>query len=126
MATEKIVNYTAEQTAELVEAYKATPTNETVTAFATKFGKTAKSIVAKLAREGVYKGKAKEAGKRDMLKSEMVAEIAKLTGKTDEQLESLEKATGPALKAVLAAMTNMAETIVQLKVEALKAETQPA
>ncbi len=39
-----------------------------------------------------------------MLKAEMVAEIAKLAGKTEEQLESLEKATGPALMAVLDAL----------------------
>lgn len=104
MATEKIANYTPEQTAHLVAEYSATPTKETVDALATALGKTARSIVAKLAKEGVYLSKAKEAGKREMLKAEMVTEIAKLVGKTDEQLESLEKATGPALMAVLEAL----------------------
>lgn len=105
MATEKTVNYTADQTAELVEAYKAAPTDETVKAFAEKFGKSVRSIVAKLAKEQAYVAKGKEsAGKRAMLKAEMVSEIAKLVGKTDEQLESLEKATGPALMAVLEAL----------------------
>ena len=39
-----------------------------------------------------------------MLKAEMVTEIAKLVGKTEEPLESLEKATGPALMVVLQAL----------------------
>ena len=104
MATEKTVNYTEAQTSELVEAYKALPTEDTVKTFAEKFGKSVRSIVAKLAKEGAYTSKAKEATKRGMLKAEMVSEIAKLVGKTDEQLESLEKATGPALTAVLEAL----------------------
>lgn len=104
MATEKIVNYSAEQTARIVEVYTASPTDETVKALALEMGKTVRSIVAKLAMQKVYKPKAKEAGKREMLKAEMVAEIATLLGKTEEQLESLEKATGPALMAVLAGL----------------------
>lgn len=109
MATEKIVNYTPEQTKRIVDAYVEAPTKETIEALATELGKTARSIVAKLAKEQVYQSKAKEAGKRAMLKSEMVAEIAKLTGKSEEQLESLEKATGPALMAVLEALRTVAE-----------------
>jgi putative heme iron utilization protein len=104
MATEKIANYTEAQVTELVEAYKASPTDVTVKALAEKFGKSTRSIVAKLAKEQVYQSKAKEAGKRAMLKAEMVAEIATLVGKSEEVLESLEKATGPALMAVLAAL----------------------
>ncbi len=104
MATEKTVNYTEAQTTELVQAYVATPTDETVKSFAEKFGKTTRSIVAKLAKEKVYVSKAKEAGKRDMLKSEMITKIATLVGKSEEQLESLEKATGVALRAVIEAL----------------------
>lgn len=104
MTAEKIVNYTVEQTAEMVKAYVAEPNQATVEALATKLGKTARSVVAKLSKEGVYKAKAKEAGKREMLKAEMVAEIAKLLDKNEEVLESLEKATGPALMAVLVAL----------------------
>lgn len=104
MATEKIANYTDAQTAEIVSTYTAAPTEATVKDLATKMGKTVRSIVAKLARENVYQAKAKAEGKRAMLKSEMVTEIAKLVGKTDEVMESLEKATGPALMAVLNAL----------------------
>lgn len=103
-AVTKVQNYTPEQTSALVEAYKADPTAQTVEALAARFGKTARSVVAKLSKEGVYVSKAKEVGKREMLKAEMVSELAKLVGSTDEQLESLEKATGPALMFVLKAL----------------------
>jgi len=100
-AETKVVNYTAEQTAACREAYVANPSQVTVEALAKQFGKSVRSVVAKLSKEGVYVAKAKEAGKRVALKAEMVAEIATLLGRTEEQLESLEKATGPALQAVL-------------------------
>ena len=101
MSAEKVANYSAEQTERLKAGYLA---GETVEALASELGKTVRSVVAKLSREGVYKAKEKVAGKREMKKSEMVAKIAELTGATEEQLESLEKATGPALMAVLKAL----------------------
>lgn len=101
----KAVNYTAEQVAEMVEAYTATPTKETVKVLAEKFGKTERSVIAKLAKEKVYQSEAKEAGKRAMLKSEMVAKLAELTGASEEQLDSLEKATGTALMVLVKALT---------------------
>ena len=52
--TAKTVNYTAEQTVEIVTAYQA---GETVEALAERFQKSVRSIVAKLSREGVYKKK---------------------------------------------------------------------
>jgi hypothetical protein len=101
--TVKIVNYTPEATATIVEGYKA---GKSVEALATEVGKTVRSVVAKLSKEGVYKAKAKEAGKREMLKAEMVAAISTEIGVSEEVLESLEKATGPALMAVLKALRN--------------------
>ncbi len=77
MSVVKVANYSPEVTSALVEAYKA---GETVEALASKFGKSARSVVAKLSKEGVYHAKAKEAGKREMLKAEMVAEIAEIVG----------------------------------------------
>lgn len=101
MSAEKVANYSEAQVAELIAGYTA---GETVEALASKLGKTARSVIAKLSKEGVYKAKTKETGKRAMLKSEMVAKLAKMTGATEEQLESLEKATGPALMVVLKAL----------------------
>lgn len=94
----KVTNYTAEQTAYVIEAYQA---GQTVEAIASELGRNVKSVIAKLAKEKVYVSKAKAPAKREMLKKDMVAEIATFLGKDEEQLESLEKATGPALMAVL-------------------------
>lgn len=118
-AETKVVNYTPEQTAKVVADYRA---GMTVEAIAEAVGKTARSVIAKLSKEGVYVAKGKTAGKRDMLKSEMVSEIAKLVGKTDEQVESLEKATGPALMAVLTQLKELAEQVVAARVESLRNE----
>ena len=103
MTAVKVVNYTPEATATIVEGYKA---GKTVEALAAEVGKTARSVVAKLSKEGVYKAKAKEVGKREMLKAEMVAAISAEIGVSEEVLESLEKATGPALMQVLKALRN--------------------
>lgn len=101
MTATKIVNYTPEQTEKVKADYLA---GVTVEAIAEAVGKTVRSVRAKLSKEGVYVSKAKEAGKREMLKAEMVAEIAAEIGVSEEVLESLEKATGPALMAVLKAL----------------------
>ncbi len=110
MSAEKVANYSEAQVERLKTGYVA---GETVEALATELGKTVRSVIAKLSKEGVYKSKAKEAGKREMLKAEMVAEIAKRVGKTDEQVESLEKATGPALMAVLAVLRAAQEEVAE-------------
>lgn len=111
MTAEKTPNYTPEMTATMVADYTADPSESTVKALAERFGKSARSIVAKLAREGVYVSKGKEtAGKRAMLKAEMVAKLATLTGKSEEALGSLEKATGPALVALIVALEAKTET----------------
>jgi hypothetical protein len=98
MSEVKVANYSAEQVEVIKTGYAA---GETVEVLAQKVGKTARSVIAKLSKEGVYKAKTKEAGKREMLKAEMVAAIAAEVGVPEEVLESLEKATGPALMAVL-------------------------
>jgi hypothetical protein len=51
MAAEKRVNYTAEQTAAMVERYQA---GESVEAIAESIGKAVRSVRSKLVREGVY------------------------------------------------------------------------
>lgn len=58
MPKEKTVNYTQQQTDDLVKAYKLANTEETrasiVDDFAIAYNKKKRSIVAKLSREGVY------------------------------------------------------------------------
>lgn len=95
MASTKIVNYTAEQTSAVVEAYKA---GETIEAIAEKVGKSVRSIVAKLSREGVYKAKAAVKAEGKVTKADLIAKIAEAYGVEAAKLESLEKATKEALE----------------------------
>ncbi len=102
MATNaKAVNYTAEQTAEIVARYNA---GETVETIADAFGKTVRSIVAKLSREKVYVAKAKAKGEARVKKEALIAQIAEAIGADEAELDSLEKATAKALQLVLNAV----------------------
>ncbi len=99
MATEKIVNYTAEQVEALVAGYKA---GESIEVLAAKIGKSVRSVVAKLSREGVYVKKAAAKGEHKATKADLIEKIAAKFGVESAKLESLEKATKEALE-VLAA-----------------------
>ena len=48
------MNYTQDQTAYMVEEYQNKPTRITVDRLAKELGKSSKSIIGKLSREGVY------------------------------------------------------------------------
>ena len=84
-------NYTAEQTTALVAAYKAGATTD---ALATQFGKSKRSIVAKLTREQVYQkeGYKTKSGGEVISKEEIVTKIATIMGVSDDKLGGLEKA----------------------------------
>ena len=93
MATTKTANYTAEQTAELVKAYKELPTKDTVQAFAVKFGKTEKSVVAKLSREGVYQKKeyTSKTGGKPVAKEALADALGIMAGLSEAETDSLAK-----------------------------------
>ena len=76
------VNYTEEMVAEMTKAYTDNPTRDTVDALANQFGKTTRSIIAKLSREGVYKAQPRvtKRGEPVVMKSEFVARIHKALG----------------------------------------------
>ena len=101
MTATKTPNYTAEMTAEIVTAYQA---GESVESIATRLEKTPRSIVAKLAREGVYKAKTKAKGETAPRKAELITEIAHAIGTNEELIESLEKATREALELIVKAV----------------------
>lgn len=89
----KSVTYTAEQTAELVAAYGQ---NRNVEELALQFGRTVRSVIAKLTREGVYERKtvARESvGRKDelVLNIELFAkvEMKSLRNMTRADLEKL-------------------------------------
>ena len=96
--TDKTVNYSPEQTALLVAKYKD---GTSVESLAEMFGKTTRSVVAKLSREGVYTAKSKSTGVVRVKKAELVDRIATLCGASPEAFDSLEKANHEVLEAIL-------------------------
>lgn len=92
-------NYTAEQTVELVAGYQA---GETVEVLAARLGKTVRSVVAKLSREGVYQAKTRATGQARVKKADLVDQLAHKCGVAPEVFESLEKANHDVLEALVA------------------------
>ena len=70
-------NYTDEMVASMTEQYVANPTRETVDSLAQEFGKSVRSIIAKLSREGVYVAQPKvtKTGEPVVRKAELVAQL---------------------------------------------------
>ena len=106
MTKTPVVNYTPEMVAEMVAAYAANPVKDTVATFAAKFGKTTKSIVAKLSREGVYRKPepTTKSGEPVVHKDALVGMIATIMGENEEKLDGLEKAPKTVLKLIFAAL----------------------
>lgn len=97
MAGEKTVTYTAEQTAALVEQFTS---GVTVEQLAETFGKSTRSVIAKLSREGVYKAKTAAKAAR-VTKADLVTRLAEHLGVERGTLESLEKASHEALEVLV-------------------------
>lgn len=109
---EKGVNYTAEQTASMVKAYTANPTSETVEKLAAELGKTARSIVAKLSREGVYKKKAytTKTGEPSVKKDDHADAIGAILRLNENDTDSLTKCNKTALAAIFKALSESVTT----------------
>lgn len=113
MATEKTPNYTPEQAAELVAAYVANPVKETVDIFAEKWGKSTRSIVAKLSREGVYKPKeyVTKTGEKPVKKEALADTLGELVGLSEPETDSLAKVNKTALQKIISRINSDAEMI---------------
>lgn len=92
-------NYTEAQTLDLVTRYKA---GEAVETIAEQLGKTTRSVVAKLSREGVYQAKTQTKGTARVKKADLVDQLAAKCGVAPEVFESLEKANHDVLEALVA------------------------
>ena len=103
--TTKTVNYTAEQTAQIVGAYTA---GESVESIAQGLGKSVRSIVAKLSREGVYKKKEykTKTGESVVKKDAHADAIGAILGLPENDVESLTKANKAALRAIFEALAS--------------------
>lgn len=106
-AAPKAINYTVEQTAEMVSAYVAAPEKATVEALALKLGKSVKSIVAKLVREKVYK-KAEyktKTGEVVQKKNDVADAIGAVLLMNENDIDSLTKCNKTALAAIWKALS---------------------
>lgn len=94
------MSYTEQITKELIEAYEDEPTRETVERLAETYGKSVKSIIGKLSREGVYRREVyrSKTGDLPITKVEVVNSIADVLGIEPESLAGLEKAPKAALR----------------------------
>ena len=101
----KTLNYTVEQTATLVNDYQNGVTVETI---AQNLGKSARSIVAKLSREGVYKAKVRttKTGELVVKKDAHADAIGAILRLPENDIESLTKANKSALRAIFEALAN--------------------
>ena len=96
------MNYTSDQTKYIVAWYQESPTMTTVENLAEELGKSTKSIIGKLSREGVYERAIykNKSGNLPVTKVELVSNIATNLGIEMEHLEGLEKAPKATLKAL--------------------------
>lgn len=103
--TAKVQNYTAEQTAKIVADYLAGVSVETM---AGDLGKSARSIVAKLSREGVYKKKVytSKTGQPVVKKDAHADAIGAILQLSENETESLTKANKTALEKIFKALAN--------------------
>lgn len=104
----KTPNYTPEQTAEMLTTYDPARSEETIKALAEKLGKSVRSVVAKLSREGVYQKKEykTKTGEKVVKKNEHADAIGALLQLSENDADSLTKCNKTALKAIFEALTS--------------------
>ena len=103
--TAKAVNYTPEQTAQMVADYQAGATVESI---AESMGKTVRSVVAKLSREKVYVAKTyvSKTGAPVVKKDAHADAIGAILKMSENEIESLTKANKTALEKIFQALAN--------------------
>jgi len=96
------MNYTDDITSYIVFEYESNPTAKTVEKLAEELGKSSKSIIGKLSREGVYQRAIykSKTGEAPVTKVELVTNIAENLGIEIEYLVGLDKSPKAALKAL--------------------------
>ena len=93
-------NYTETETLMMITEYVAQPTPETVERLGNILGKSKKSIIGKLSREGVYRREVfvSKTGESPITKNEIVENIAGLLELEVSDLAGLEKSPKNALR----------------------------
>lgn len=105
MAKEKVVNYSPEITEKMKADYLMGVSVEDIAA---EIGKTVRSVIAKLSREGVYKAKeyVTKTGEKPVKKDVTADAIGAILRMTEGEIESLAKANKTALKKIFDALAN--------------------
>ena len=87
-------NYTQEQVEVMIAWYTAEPTRETAEKLSQEFGKSIKSIIGKLSREGVYQKAVykTKTGEIPITKAQLVENLAELLEIPSNKIMGLEKA----------------------------------
>lgn len=103
MAKAIVVNYTPEQTARVIVGYTD---GVSVESLAEEMGKTTRSIIAKLSREGVYKAKVytTKVGEPVVKKDAHADAIGSILNLSEPEIESLTKANKSALRKIFEAL----------------------
>lgn len=98
------MNYSKEITAKMVEMYQDAPNRQTVAILAKELGKSEKSIIGKLSKEGVYIRSVyvTKTGEKPVTKAELVEEL-EIKLQIDD-LTGLEKAPKVVLKKIVEAI----------------------
>jgi hypothetical protein len=93
-------NYTEAETIIMVETYLEEPSRETVDKLAEELGRSTKSIIGKLSREGVYRREVyvSKTGENPITKMEIVNNICEDLGVESRSLAGLEKSPKTALR----------------------------
>jgi len=101
MATEKIVNYTAKQTANVIEQYQ---NGITVEKIAESLGKTVRSVTMKLVREKVYVKKeyTTKTGSKVVKKDSLIDKLSEYVELTENEQTSFEHVNKTALLKLIA------------------------
>ena len=102
---EKVVNYTPEQTVKMLADYANGMTTE---AIAEGLGKTVRSVVAKLSREGVYRKKeyVSKTGEKPVKKDAHADAIGAILRLSEGEIDSLTKANKSVLAKIFEALAN--------------------
>jgi len=87
----------------MIDKYEEAPTRETVEMLANELGKSTKSIIGKLSREGVYQKAiyVSKTGEIPITKKELVVKLSETLDGDLAQLEGLEKSPKQELKYLL-------------------------
>ena len=95
-----MINYTSEQVIWMSNLYNQTPSRQTVEDIAGTLEKSTKSVIGKLAREGIYqKAEYKsKTGEKPITKLQIVSSLAESLDLKVEELDGLEKAPKGVLK----------------------------